>query len=313
MRGIVGVACCALSFSLAARVAAAAPPVTPFEWDAPAGCPDVKAVSERLAALRGDEPLDDEALENVRGVIRREGQGWQLTLEVFDGGEIESRLIAADDCQHLADAAAVAIVLAFSGGVETAAGTGAAPPTSDVTPADPPSEAAQRSAPLARLLAQAVLDTATLPRAAFGVGAELRVVLSWLALGTYGAWLPSQNDYVRSARFVEFGLWFAGLRACAALFRSAVEAVACAGVDVGALHAEGSGLFRSNRTTDPWLAPMAGLELTAPLWHKLGVSARSELAFPLVRRPYVINEAERIHRPPVLVPRVWLGLAWAFE
>jgi hypothetical protein len=315
MRCLVAVSGCVVSFGLTAPPSvAAATAVTRLEWDAPALCPDLNAVSKRLAVLRGDGPLDYRALGTVRGVIRREGQGWQLTLELFDGGERKSRLIAADDCEDLADAAAVALALALDAeGVQAQTALAAAPGAEEASVEDVPPEAAQRSASVKRVLGHALLDTAALPGPAFGVGVELRADLSWLTLGAYGAWLPAQEEYVRSARFVDFGLWFAGLRACASLFRSRLEAAACAGVDAGALHAEGSGLVSSRRVTDLWLAPNAALELGIPLWQELDVSARGELAFPLVRRPYVINEGEGIHRPPVLDPRLWLGLAWTFE
>jgi hypothetical protein len=278
-----------------------------IEWDAPASCPDASSVAERLAAMRGGEVGDLRGLGTVRGVIRREGHAWQLTLELLDGGERDSRLIVADACEDLAEAAAVALALALD------AGEGAAETQrpSEPQPEDAPPSAPGRLEP--RLLAHALLDIGTLPRPAFGFGAELRAELPAWAFGLYAALLPAQSDYVRTERFVELSLWLAGAHACRRLWRAPLEGTACLGFEAGLLQAAGSGLPESRQAKDPWLAPNAGVELGMPIWHGLGVFARAEVVAPLVRRPYVINQTEAVHRPSVLVPRLAAGLGWAFE
>jgi hypothetical protein len=291
--------------------AAAAPPVTRIEWDAPVSCPDLSTVSARIAALRGNAEPDFSGLGSVRGVIRREGGRFVLTLELLDGGERESRLIAGDACADLAEAAAVAIAIALDGSsVEPAAGD----PATDAPTVEGATRAVEPGAvPAARLMAHALLDTAALAQPALGVGAEVRADRGGFALGAYGAWLPPQSDYVTRDRFVDFSLWFAGARVCRRLFDAVLEGAACASFDAGVLRAAGSGLARSREVRDPWLAPGAAFELGAGLWQQLGLQGRAEVVAPLVRRPYVVNETDAVHRLPLLVPRLWLGLVWAVD
>jgi hypothetical protein len=320
MRGRVCWSCAALSCALGVPALVTAAPLTRLTWDAPESCPGIGAVTERLAALRGDAlehgGPEHGGLGTVRGVIRREGQGFQLTLELLDGGERKSRLITASACGDLVEAAAVAIALALDTRAAESVAEQAEEPVSNAAaprPEDSVTEPAARAAPAARVFVHAVLDAAALAQPAFGIGAELRAELGRFGLGAYGAWLPPRSEYVSSQRFVDFSLWFAGIRGCGRLFDAVVEGSACAGFDAGVLRAEGSGLSRSRQVNDPWLAPNASFELGLGLWQGLGLQARAEAAVPLVRRPYVVNETEGVHRPPVFVPRLWLGLFWAIE
>jgi hypothetical protein len=248
----------------------------------------------------------------VRGVIRRDGDDWQLTLEVLDGGERKSRLIAASSCEDLAEAAAVAIALALdAGAAERGDAANGDMRMEDTASVEGPALPAPAFA--ARFLAHAVLDTGSLPKAALGVGAELRADLPFASFGLYGVILPEQSTDVSAGGSLDFRLWLAGARACRQVLRNAVEGAACLGLDAGVLSAAGSGLALSRQVNELWLAPNAGFELGARLSQQLAVLARTEAAFPLVRRPYVINDSQRIHRPPVLAPRVFVGLSWALQ
>jgi hypothetical protein len=302
----------AVGFASSPALAADAPPLGLIEWDAPESCPDVSAVRERIATIRGDDPVDWRALGTVRGVMRPHGGGWQLTLEVFDGGERRNRIITASACDELAEAAAVALALALeTGGLEirgeavSATGDAHLEDTAAVAEADAPASSLD-----GRVLAHAALDPGSLPKAALGAGVELRAELPFASFGLYGVLLPEQSVGVRGGRDVDFSLWFAGARACRPMLRGTVEGAACLGFDAGVLRAAGSGLLMSRVVSEPWLAPNAGFELGVRLWQRLGAVARAEAAIPLVRRPYVINDTESVHRPPVLAPRVFIGLSW---
>jgi hypothetical protein len=267
-------------------------------------------VSERLGEIVEDGPASWHRLGSVRGVIRREEGAWQLTLELVDEGELQSRRIAAEACDDLAEAAAVAIALALDAAQQPGGGSGQASVEDDASGTAP--APSPRTLPLStEFVAQALLDEGSLPALAWGMSGELRMQLSLTSLGLYGVLLPEQSDAVRADRFVDFSLWFVGARVCRSMFRARLEGTACVALDAGQLRAGASGLARARQVTDLWLAPSASLELGGGLWGRLGALARVEATFPLVRRPYVINDTEDVHRPSTIIPRVFAGLTWA--
>ncbi len=79
------------------------------QWQAPAGCPDRIAVEQRIDALLGRTPTEHEL--RAVGVVQA-GPPWRLELETTLGGSRQHRVIEAEDCGTLAEAAA--LVLAVS-------------------------------------------------------------------------------------------------------------------------------------------------------------------------------------------------------
>jgi len=70
-------------------------------------------VQASLNALQAPETLRWERFDQVRGHIARVAEQWELGLGFLKGSEVRRRTLQARECGDLADAAAVAIVLAL--------------------------------------------------------------------------------------------------------------------------------------------------------------------------------------------------------
>ena len=104
------------------------------------------------------------------------------------------------------------------------------------------------------------------------------------------------------------------LSLCGVPFRSTnatIEAVGCAGWELGRLSGEGTGVQRPRDGGALWSAPKldvgASLGLGATPF-RLGLFL--SLALPLARENFVLGDLGAVHRPPVAVGRVALGFEW---
>ncbi|MFZ6177646.1 hypothetical protein [Nannocystis pusilla] len=97
-------------------VALASPPATPrveLTWLAPAPCPSVDDVHQRLRELV-PAPPPGPVVRVEADAARRSGTGWRLRL-VLRGAQLDDRrLIEARDCRSLADVTALLIALAVA-------------------------------------------------------------------------------------------------------------------------------------------------------------------------------------------------------
>jgi hypothetical protein len=121
----------ALAFALVAASltsAAAARADLDLQWDAPPNCPQRREVLDRIRAIAGSA-LDETDALSVAGRIRRVHGRDRLELLVRDGPHVRRRVIAADSCSVLADAAAATLALLLG------AGAGSEDPSADDDPA----------------------------------------------------------------------------------------------------------------------------------------------------------------------------------
>lgn len=287
-----------------------------IEWEAPASCPDKRALNERLSALLGHEPTPLGGVTEVRGVVARAGLELRLTLEIAEEGRRSARVFVAQDCADLLEAAALAIALAAHGEpapeersavpaeVERPAAERVATP-SVVDGLEPTAEADLRGS----VGAEAVLDFGALPSPAPGLAVEARAHFGAWALGIGGAFLPKQRLGVGSSEYVEFGLLVAGLHACRTLLSGPWSLDACVGFEAGQLSARGPEPAPARQVDDLWLAPGAGLGASRRLLGDLQLRLRVEAVMPLLRKQYAVNETEAVHAPAAIDPRLFLGLA----
>ncbi|MCY1063464.1 hypothetical protein OV090_01745 [Nannocystis sp. RBIL2] len=124
-------------------IALASPPATPrveLTWRAPAPCPSVDHVHQRLRELL-PAPPPGPLVRVEADTARRAGTGWRLQL-VLRGAQLDDRrLIEARDCRSLADVTALLIALAVA--PEEVATRIAA----SGTPGQPPGPATRADAP----------------------------------------------------------------------------------------------------------------------------------------------------------------------
>lgn len=314
----VAVAC------LVASAAHADEAATLLEWRAPEGCPDARAVEQRLTAEHEQALAALAGFDQVSGTIEPRSSGWLLTIELVAHGERSSRLISAERCDDLADAAAVAIGLALeqqrqasrSAGenaehlaLEPGSGAGTAPATRTPAAVDTAPSSTDSAAYRLSFGADLVLDVSSLPELAPGVGVHARLGRERWQVALYGAFLPARELSLGAEQGVDFSLLAGGARGCFAPLGGVLRPAVCAGAEVGRFSADGSGLRDARRADNPWLAPTAGLELSPQLWQGVFVDVRADALVPLIRKYYAVNDTDDVFRPPPVALRFYLGVS----
>jgi hypothetical protein len=295
-------------------------------WQAPPGCSSAAALHERVRELIGQPELDLKRVQRVEGRVHESPGGWTLQLRLIDALGPRERQLRAERCADLAEAAAVAITLAFesarsreaelasesAASADTQAGSGASdapssdPPPHDTTSDEPAAQLPEPPAatdiarpdagnpargPAPALGAELVVDLGTLPVAAPGVTVFGALRWSELELAAYGLWLPGADKAVGPAQSVSFSLVSGGLRAGYAIGHGWVDTALCAGIEAGRVAAKGAGLSNARSVHDLWLAAHAGLQLSAQPTTALALFIRGEALVPLLRQSYAVNDA----------------------
>jgi hypothetical protein len=297
-------------------------------WQAPPGCSSAAALHERVRELVGETELDLKRVQRVEGRVSESQGGWTLHLRLVDALGPRERELRAEHCTDLAEAAAVAITLAFEAArsreAELAKGAGTSGAASDdaasdeaagnhaadddaadddaasepASPPDPPAPAdaapvdehPAETGPRYGLGVELVVDVGTLPVTAPGVSLFGALRWSELQLAIYALWLPGADKAVAPEQSVEFSLASGGVTAGYALGHGWVDTVVCAGIEAGSVSARGAGLVNSRSVHDLWLAPHAGLELSAHPGGGFAVFVRGEAVIPLLRQSYAVND-----------------------
>jgi hypothetical protein len=316
-------------------------------WRAPPGCGAAAAIRERVTELLGQRELELKQVERVEGQVSQTRDGWALELRLFDRFGVRERRLASRHCDDLAEAAAVAITLAFEtarssaadgsgseGSLPTPLGSDRAQASVEPTPTPSPSALTRESAiagPVttgspgagaargehregarAALGAELLVDAHSLPAVALGpavIGA-----LRWdeLSLALFAAWFPAAEKTVAPNQRAEFSLVVAGARVCYALGHGLVDTALCAGFEAGQISARGAGLLEARQARDLWLAPDIGLALRAEPWSSFALGAHAEAIAPLLRQGYGIDQTESIYHVRSLGVRAGFGFLVGF-
>jgi hypothetical protein len=302
-----------------------------FEWDAPAACPSGAEVRAAIGELLGPAPLDFGSFRSIRAYVEKRGEGWELMLDFLDGERKRSRVITALECADLLEAARIAIALAVESGAAPGGGvassvhglegaaSGEAPvpspalidakgdtsqlPLADAKTSEPPTPTR------VGLQTAGVVDGAALPGAALGVSVGAELLRGPWAFGPYVLFLPGRERAAGAVARVGFSLLAGGLRACHRLSGVSVQTQACAAVEAGRLYSSGEGLVDANRYSDWWVTPSAGLRFAFSLGDGWAVQAQGDALVPFLRESYVVNQTERVHRPPSVGLRAALGIS----
>lgn len=299
-------------------------------WHAPPGCSTAAAIRERVSELLGEPELDLRHVRRVEGRVSEARGGWALHLTLVDALGKRERQLESPHCADLAEAAAVAISLAFEAArareraepalaAEPAASAApapeppppAAPGRDSASPAPPPALAAS-GALEPSLGAELWLDARALPSAAGGVSLVFALRSSDLRLGAFGAWLPGVERSVGPGQSIHFSLLLGGVRACYTLGHGILDTALCAGFEAGRLSARSAGLVSARSVSDLWLAPQLGLELTSALSSHLALHLRADAIAPLLRQGYAVNETDDVHHVAGLGVRAAFGFLVGF-
>lgn len=317
----------------------------PADWRAPAECPDRAQVVEAVDRLLG-RPVAPEDGVALRGeVVAIDGGGFELTL----GDASAPRVLRADSCEVLAEAAALLVAMA----IDPDAVAQAAPP-------EPRPAAAQAEAPVedARPLAAALdvprpgepephrkaervladrtaegapssagalrihaatgvgMDAGTLPGVALALQLVAGLSIHRTRVELVGTYLPSRvarADNHATARGA-VSLLALGLRSCVAAVDGAVALGPCGGLEIGAMTAAGEGVSTPGASTVPWASASAGAFVTVPLAGWLALRADAAGVLAVTRPSFVIEGVDgTVHRPGAVAARLAVGAEARFR
>jgi hypothetical protein len=310
-----------------------------LDWEAPPECPDSAYVRRRVDELfAGGAPptahLDARATA-VRGADRR----YHVTLRTVRSGTVGERRMEGASCRSLADALALVIALTIDPSRATGSGASspadstsepasespssapsapAPAPTSAPVPASAPASApapapAPVPAPAPRwqwsASAGAVADDGSLPGIALGVGLRALAMLGPAAIETYASALPGQVGTVPGspADGGTFRLVLGGARACYAPLRGHLDLAACAGLELGWLHADGLGVHYPQGADSLWAAGSLGLRASQQIAGSLRLALDLSVGDPWRRDRFVLDGIGLVHQASPVVGRAYLG------
>jgi len=266
-------------------------------------------------------------------------RGYSARLDVFDdrGAAARRRVVEAADCATLQETVAVAMTLALSADAGAAeplqvrgmpeasnpSGSADDAPMQDMRPREASAQGAsgENRAWVPSLSAGLLVDAGTLPSASLGASIGAALAVGSLRIQALGTLLFDREVSIQGRLSPDAGatLGFAGasLLACAPLFQASsagLSSRACLGWELGQLSGQGNGVARPERGRVLWSAPRLdiGGRFALPVaYGGVGLSLAAEA--PLNRDDFTIGPDVVVHRPPVIVGRVAVGIDLAFE
>lgn len=312
---------CALGVSEATTASAAEPEPVALEWKAPADCPrgsdvvaEVDRILENSSSVKPSQPI------HAAAQVSYDGARYQVRLQIETAQGSSTRDIHSSSCRAVADASALVLALVID--------PNAKPPEPAPAPAPEkalaskpvqrrpsrrarPPRPAPRPAPVSvHALAWAGADLGSLPALApmFGAGAGVQVGAQRFELGAE-LWPERFGGVAGSATTGgEFSMLAGSLRTCRSLLSGKLELGPCGAVEVGRLHARGTGVDQPGQASKLWTALVLGGELRWSPVRVLAVTLRLGAAFPLLRPRFVLTGIGPVYRPAVVGGRAALGL-----
>ena len=298
-----------------------------LHYQAPDECPAVENVKEEVERLLGSPLADAAPIEVTVTITNTPPDDWRVVVRVKDADVTEPRVreLTGHSCADVADAAAVATAIAMrSRDAEPSpnpepAGAAKPPSTATTTPTKPapkPTKTREFQAngrkPQLGIGASFLLDTSALPSLAAGL--EAAALADWktpgIRLMMFGGLLARQQENLSTGHGGKFDLLFAGAAACGVKALESISASVCAGAEAGALR--GEGLVSAPRLgSSPWVAPRVDVGLALPLGRGFSLVARAGAAFPLIRKSFVVDGDQLLHRPGTPTGRFSAGLELA--
>ena len=323
--------CFVFTFAAAASARAA-----DLDWDAPAGCPDRDALRWRIEEALGTTLAHAAPLHFSAKVEKKSVERWLVELDVTsDSSETEAqhRELEAPSCDELVQAVSVAVALALGADrVEPQAPTPESKSAPPEPPAPAPPEPESKGAPqLTRAAVPQkkstanrsywfaadlgpVFDIGSLPGLAPGIQGS--VIAGNRALGAKlaGVALPNQEKSEAGKPGGTFTLIAVTAAACGVSPDATTIVRLCLGSEFGRLSGKGENTTRSWTGNSSWVAPMLDLAGSWALFDdSLRLYGTGGLAIPLIRKEFVVEHYDVIHRPGKVIGRVGAGLEWLWR
>jgi hypothetical protein len=315
--------------AFAARAAEApARAVLPIDirWSAPAGCPSVDEMTDRIRAMLRPAPAAGGARRyQVQARIEIAGPGeWRALIAIAGPSSPTERAFRGQSCEavtnatalvlaFLIDPTAVSVAAAPASVVEEAAGSrraaiaNAGAVHAEPTPSPPPP-------PRWTARAEAGGDAGSLPAATWGVAVALGLRLGHARAELSAAhWVAQRRTLALRdpAPGGSFDLNAGGVAGC---YEAAVAALgplapgACVGLEAGGLRGTGFSVTSPGQATGLWLAADVAGTLTWRLSATVGLSLRLALVTPLRRPTYEIEGIGPTYRTSSAAGRIMAGV-----
>jgi hypothetical protein len=317
---VVGPAALVAAFSGAPTASAAE-----LSWAAPPECARALDVRDQVERLLGRDLASVEGMD-FSVAVRAEGepQRWSLELRSRTASEQGARDFSGASCEELVDAVAIAIAMAVEGRDEAEA-ENAHPEVETETAApeavsEAPAPEMQAPAPVDRalepvrpqvfdvLLALGVAaDAGALPGPSAGAELEASLGFGGFRLTALAALYAERSATIEGDRGGDFSLALAGLLGCVRRGPREWQLLGCGGAELGWLSGEGA-VTRAKLGGQLWSALRAEVGAVLPVAGDVGLEARVGAALPLVRRDFVVDGDDLVHRPAALAGRGFLGI-----
>ncbi|MEM7155674.1 MAG: hypothetical protein AAF799_22685 [Myxococcota bacterium] len=299
-------------------------PVT-LEWTAAPGCPGSDAAQldlERLSA--GRVRASDESPTRVEATLRHQPSGAQLDLTIEHDGRRERRRLDAADCETLARAAVLLIVVTVAPTDATLERPASPPPPPRDDPPPPvgPTSVARADRPPSaqpppnrrnrlRLAAWAGPGLALAPATTLVVGGSVGLAWERFGLSLTGWHALAASREVEPGIGVEGAVTAVGIQAWIGFSAGPLFIPVRLGLDGGRLSGAGTGdRVVPNSTAAPWLAATAGTGVAWPTHSRIAVQLAADAVIPLVRPGIHLNsgsQEQEVFRTPQVAVRVLLG------
>jgi hypothetical protein len=270
-------------------------------FSSPAGCPTRADVLHAIAAQLPDDFRTSTTLRARAQLIDHGPQDFELVLEYSsNSGVPDRRRVRSESCEAAADAAALLLSLALV-------------PSTAQDSSPPPTAAAQAAPALAHneVGALGLLDSALLPRSAYGGGLQLGFSLgAWRIQLSAAQWGMANTE--RGIVHVQLDYWSADVGVCYLWQWSALQTGPCAQLEIGRMGGFADPAIgaqpRGARLQTVRLSAQTRLRIYSPLWLML------DLGFEWIeRRPrFEVADLGLVHQPDVLGLRLGFGplLLW---
>jgi hypothetical protein len=293
-------------------------------------CPDAPALVARTAASGAktafvvsspsDEAIDEQARAAQRArraivvAFDRDGEERRASIAA-PGGRTRTLVERASDCDGLADAVVLALVLSTDGGDDAEPSPPPAPPR-DEAPAREPAAATEGPRGLAvRASAGAMASNGVVRELAPGamLGLHLGPQAAKLRAGAVLTFVPP-NDLPVGSGSIEVLYAATAIDLCWAPLRDRPVAIeACGRGEIGLLAGQARGFATNEDRTRPRVAGGAAARAVVPLAPAIGVFLEGSALAALRRQRFAIEGAGVAYDPPSVGLGAGAGLTWSIR
>jgi hypothetical protein len=288
---------CWIALLPTSRARAADPLALELNFSAPQGCPQREAVLRSIQAQLPSDFRSATRLSARAEVVAHGPQDFELVLEYSDAsGAHDARRVQSESCEAAADAAALLLSLALV-------------PSHPPPPTSPPTAAAQPAHNEVGVLGQ--LDTALMPKLAFGAGLQLGLRFgAWRVNLSVVQWVMGQVE--QGPVRVQLDYWSVATGVCYLAGWSAFQAGPCAQVELGRMTGYAEDVIEAHFGGASLLlvalSVQARVRVISPIWLMLDAGAEW-----LARRPrFEVAALGLVHQPDAWGFRMAFGplLIW---